>query len=60
MTQEFDILVNRLKEQHACQTIRQQWSESAHCASGGGGGVGGQKCSRRVARVNVLFCVESL
>lgn len=32
MTQEADILVNRVKEQHECQTIRQQPSESAHCA----------------------------
>lgn len=35
MTQESDILVNRVVEQHECQTIRQQWSESAHCACEG-------------------------
>lgn len=28
----FDILVNCVREQHECQTIRQQSAESAHCA----------------------------
>lgn len=50
MTQESDILVNRVKEQHECQTIRQQQSsESAHCASEGLPLALKLNCSRRVA-----------
>lgn len=35
MTQETDILVNRVRENRECQTIRQREGESALCASEG-------------------------
>lgn len=34
MTHRSDILVNRVKQQHKCQTECQQWSEAAHCVLG--------------------------
>lgn len=35
MTHSSDILVNRVKQQHECQTKCQQWSEAVHCVFGG-------------------------
>lgn len=36
MTHSSDILVNRVKQQHECQTKCQQWIEAVHCVFGGG------------------------